>query len=173
MASREEKIQMLETQIMNDKASLGAGADCVRIARKQIELSRLYRSVGNTVKSDDALNDTLKTLEDPMCIQTNETTRLISAIKAFQSNPNLANMQRIPAFYRYLGLIVLFIGYAAIYAASYFINLSDNYFLAGIFIVFVFSLWIGSAARRSYVRSMMRSDTNTIEGNEEPRDKNL
>jgi hypothetical protein len=105
LVSREDKIQYLETQIENEKLAGSDGANCVSIARKQIELSRLYRANGNVQKSDDVLNDTLKTLEDPMCIRTNETTRLITAIRNFQSNPNMMNMQKMPALYRYIGLI--------------------------------------------------------------------
>ena len=44
MVSREDKIQYLETKIENEKLAGSDGANCVSIARKQIELSRLYRA---------------------------------------------------------------------------------------------------------------------------------
>ncbi|MEM0155776.1 MAG: hypothetical protein QW597_04140 [Thermoplasmataceae archaeon] len=156
---------------MNNKASMGAGGDCMKIAREQLELSRLYRSVGNTAKSDEVLNDTLKTLEDPMCVQTAQTTRLISAIKSFQSNPNLANAQRMPAIYRYAGLIFLLVGYGVLYVVFDFIKINPNYFLAAILVMFVISIWISSALRRSFIRSVAQSNSSTIDGTQEPRNK--
>ena len=172
MVSREDKIQYLETQIENEKLAGSDGANCVSIARKQIELSRLYRANGNVQKSDDVLNDTLKTLEDPMCIRTNETTRLITAIRNFQSNPNMMNMQKMPALYRYIGLIILLVGYGAIYLTSQYITLPSDYFLVGILVVFVLSMWIGSALRRRYIRSLRNNQSNTIEGNNDSQFKN-
>jgi len=172
LASREDKIQYLETQIENEKIAGSGGANCVGIARKQIELSRLYRATGNVPQSDYALNEALKTLEDPMCISTNESTRLINAIKNFQSNPNMANMQKMPALYRYIGLIILLVGYGGIYLASNYLLLPSDYFLVGILVVFVLSMWIGSALRRRYIRSIRDSQTNTIDSSNDPKFRN-
>ena len=45
MVSREDKIQYLETQIENEKLAGSDGANCVSIARKQIELSKMLISL--------------------------------------------------------------------------------------------------------------------------------
>ena len=71
-------------------------------------------------------------------------------------NPNMMNMQKMPALYRYIGLIILLVGYGAIYLTSEYIILPSDYFLVGILVVFVLSMWIGSALRRRYIRSLKK-----------------
>jgi hypothetical protein len=64
------------------------------------------------------------------------------------------------------------VGYGAIYLTSEYIILPSDYFLVGILVVFVLSMWIGSALRRRYIRSLRDNQSNTIEGNNDSRFKN-
>ncbi len=163
MASREEKIQFLETQISNDKFMSGSG-NCLQIAKEEIQLSQLYRSNREVQKSNDMLNEALKTLEDPGCEKTAESERLIRGIKNFLNNPNMYDMGSIPALYRYAGFIILIVGYAFIYALFKFVALPPDYYFVGIIIVFVISIWAGSALRRSYIQKSRRDNN---QGNDE------
>ena len=167
MANKQQQIQDLENQIESDRILSGDGTNCTRLASKQLRLARLYRQTGDMGKATQIMDEAKKTLEDPMCPNSREKIRLQNAMAYMdigmgtpgsqQQSMNSLMMnrgQRMPAIYRFAGILILFVGYAILYITEYLgILTSTTDFGIGIFIVFGASIAVSTILRGRYMRS--------------------
>ncbi|MCW6159325.1 MAG: hypothetical protein LVQ63_07615 [Thermoplasmatales archaeon] len=153
-SNKEERIRQLEGQLSNMKMSSSYGSNCEGIARIQLQLTQLYADVGNKMISDQMLRDAQKTLQDPLCQKTKVTDQMMRSVEYYQSHPGMLHMQSMPAIYRYLSLIVLLVGYGALYLLYYVFRsfFVYNDFLAGILVVFILSIGINFLIRNRYMK---------------------
>ncbi|MEM0346690.1 MAG: hypothetical protein QW364_05290 [Thermoplasmatales archaeon] len=149
MASTEQKIENLQRQLSALRSSSSYPTNCEDIAKIDIQLARIYASQGNTMQYQDSLEDAIKALQDPMCQKNRRTESMIKSLEYYKDKPQVVAAANIPAIYRYLSIIVLIIGYVAIYALYYeFRNtFTSSYFLGGIIAVFFVSIFINLAVR--------------------------
>jgi len=167
LANKQQQIQDLENQIESDRILSGDGTNCTRLASKQLRLARLYRQTGDMGKATQIMDEAKKTLEDPMCPNSREKIRLQNAMAYMgigmgtpgsqQQSMNSLMMnrgQRMPAIYRFAGILILFVGYAILYITEYLgILTSTTDFGIGIFIVFGASIAVSTILRGRYMRS--------------------
>lgn len=165
MANKQQQIQDLENQVESEKILSGDGTNCTRLATKQLRLARLYRQTGDMARASQMMEDAKKTLEDPLCPNSRDKIRLQNAMAYMgmgtagsqQQSMNSMMMnrgQRMPAIYRFAGILILFVGYAALYVAEYLgILTSETDFGIGIFVVFGASIVVSSILRGRYMRS--------------------
>ena len=118
-------------------------------------------------KATQIMDEAKKTLEDPMCPNSREKIRLQNAMAYMgigmgtpgsqQQSMNSLMMnrgQRMPAIYRFAGILILFVGYAILYITEYLgILTSTTDFGIGIFIVFGASIAVSTILRGRYMRS--------------------
>ncbi len=155
MSRTERKIEQLEYRLQNLKLSPEAASSCAQIARLELQLVQLYNASGNKAKAEDMINDAEKVLEDPSCPRTRQSDAMLRYIKFYKENPALADVPPLPAIYRYLSLIILGVGYLALYMASILIpSFPTNYYFVGILGVFVISMAINSLVRSKYNREI-------------------
>ncbi|WP_393971093.1 hypothetical protein OXIME_001348 [Oxyplasma meridianum] len=166
MANKQQKIQDLENQIESDRILSGDGTNCTRLATKQLRLARLYRQTGDMAKASELMADAKKTLDDPLCPNSREKIRLQNAMAymgmgtpgAQQQSINSMMMnrgQRMPAIYRFAGILILFVGYGILYISEFLgILTSTTEFGIGIFVVFGLSIAVSTILRGRYMRSI-------------------
>ncbi|MEM0138201.1 MAG: hypothetical protein QW100_00530 [Thermoplasmatales archaeon] len=149
MASTEQKIENLQRQLSALRSSSSYPTNCEDIAKIDIQLAKIYASYGNTMQYQDSLEDAIRTLQDPMCPKNKRTESMIKSLEYYKDKPQLVAAANIPSVYRYLSIIVLIVGYIAIYALYYeFKNtFTSSYFLGGIIAVFFVSMLINFAVR--------------------------
>jgi tetratricopeptide (TPR) repeat protein len=167
LANKQQQIQDLENQIESDRILTGDGTNCTRLATKQLKLARLYRQTGDMAKASQLMEDARKTLDDPLCPNSREKIRIQNAMAYMgmgmgtpgaqqqSMNPMMMNRgQRMPAIYRFAGILILFVGYAILYIAEYLgILTSTTDFGIGIFVVFGASFVVSTILRGRYMRS--------------------
>ena len=161
MATIEEKITQLEAALENEKGKSQDGTNCVMIAKIELQLSQLYRQIGNVPKSDEMMGEAEKTLQDPTCPQTRETSRLINYVRYYKANPNIANIKPMPPLQRYMSLIILIAGYGVLYLLYFIGIITGEDMFIGIIIVFVLSMVISSMMRSRYIRDQKNQVTNS------------
>lgn len=150
LASKEEKIGLLESQLSSMRMTASYGTNCTQIARIELQLSMLYNQTGNKTRGDELVDEAFKTLNDPLCVATKDKNSMLRYIENYKSNPRLAALGSMPAIYRYLSMIVLLGGYLALYLASTIIPITSNEYLVGILAIFVLSIIINFAVRAGY-----------------------
>lgn len=159
MVSREDKIRQLEQRLSDLRMTASYGNNCDAIARLELQLFQLYHQTGNKMLADQAINEALRALQDPLCPKTRTTQSMINNIEYYKSHPQMLNAQSVPAIYRYLSIIVLIGGYAVLYAIYYGYKqyFSYNDFLIGILIIFMLSFGLNFFVRSAYTRRASRN----------------
>ncbi|MCI2412589.1 hypothetical protein [Cuniculiplasma divulgatum] len=159
MEAIDEKIQNLQNQV--DYEKMMPISNCASLARMEIELATLYNRKGEKDKANQLLEDAKNALTDPMCPESRDKRRVLNQLSfimggtsgAALQNPYMQVRTSIPIYIRFMGLIILMLGYAVLYILGYFGYITnDILFNILVFVVFIVSLIAGSVIQRMYVR---------------------
>lgn len=159
MEAIDEKIQNLQNQV--DYEKMMPISNCANLARMEIELATLYNKKGDKEKANQLLEDAKNALTDPLCPESREKRRVLNQLSFIMGGPTGAALQNpymqgrmsIPIYIRFMGLIILMLGYGSLYLLGYLGYLtSDTLFNILIFVVFIVSLVAGSVIQRMYIK---------------------
>lgn len=158
MENIDVKIQKLQNEVEYEK--MMPPGNCVKIAKMEMELARLYQSNGDGNSAKQTLEDARSVISSPQCPRSRQKRQIekelnqIIGVSVINGNPNYV---RFPLILRYSGLIILILGYLAIYLLNFFgIITNANTETVLIYVIFAISLASSFIIRNLYMRQFRR-----------------
>lgn len=156
MKAAERRISQLERQLKREKETNRGGTNDYKIGYTEFELSQLYKLSGVSARSSEMLEDALSILQGSTIVRGKKKEKLLNLVKFYKNNPTAPPLVELPNALKYLGPIILLVGYVSgyVFFLNGMISYGDFFIFAGA--VLVVSMISTSVTSSYYVRRIQR-----------------